>query len=169
VGELDVSASGLPQAVLYANGEVVHLGTLRGGTFSSARAISETGDVVGWSGVDFRSPDVRNPSHAFLYRDGQMTDVGTLAGHFISGARDVNSTGWVVGWSEDFEEHQRAILHIEGRLYDLNDLIKGRSEWVLGSAESVNERGQIVGWGYLRGESRGFLLTPQHELTSKSK
>jgi len=172
VGSLSVHTNAqeaTTRAVLFQAETYVDLGTLPGGTFSVASAISESGDVVGWSGLNFRGLDVRNPVHAFLYRDGQMTDLGTLRDHFISLAHDINSAGWVVGRSESSEDDGAAFLHVDGKMYDLNELVKGRSEWLLGSALGVNERGQIVGWGYVREEIRGFLLTPQHDLIPKPR
>jgi probable HAF family extracellular repeat protein len=45
-------------------------------------------------------------------------------------------------------------------MIDLNNLIASGSGWVLTSAEAINDKGQIVGWGTLNGTSRAFLLDP---------
>ncbi|MCW5559667.1 MAG: hypothetical protein KIT22_17770, partial [Verrucomicrobiae bacterium] len=58
---------------------------------------------------------------------------------------------------------QHAFLWHGCVLYDLNQLIATNSSWTLVSANDINDRGQIVGWGYRgfdRNESRAFLLTP---------
>ncbi len=43
---------------------------------------------------------------------------------------------------------------------DLNTLIPRDSGWVLLSANDINNRGQIVGYGRRNGQKRAFLLTP---------
>lgn len=139
---------------------VEDLGTLPGGTYSLARAISENGMVTGWSDLHFGGPDVVNATHAFLFQGGLMTDLGALRGDVSSYGYDVNSVGWVVGVSEGPVETQRAFLYADGKLYDLNDLLPRHSGWELASAYGVNERGQITGVGFLDGALRAFLLTP---------
>jgi len=49
-----------------------------------------------------------------------------------------------------------------GALTDLNDLLPAGSGWVLRTATGINEAGQIVGEGTLRGQrdGRAYLLTP---------
>ena len=45
---------------------------------------------------------------------------------------------------------------------DLNDLIAADPDWVLQAATSINERGEIVGYGEYKGDDdSGFLLLPQ--------
>lgn len=54
-----------------------------------------------------------------------------------------------------------AALWIEGKLYDLNDLIPKDSGWDnLEEANDINERGQIVGRGMKDGNQHAFLLNP---------
>ena len=45
-------------------------------------------------------------------------------------------------------------------MVDLNSLIATGSGWGLNSAEAINDKGQIVGWSYLNGIPRAFLLDP---------
>ena len=151
------------RAVLYQQGTAHDLGTLPGGTYSLGRAINAAGHVVGWSGLNYVGPDVLNATHAFLYRDGQMIDLGVLPGDSSSYANDVNNNDWVVGTSEGPAEIHRAFLHANGKLYDLNDLIKRNSGWVLSGATGVNDHGQIVGYSLNLDTRaiRGFLLTPE--------
>ena len=42
---------------------------------------------------------------------------------------------------------------------DLNTLIDPKSGWVLEVATAINNSGQIVGFGYINGMERGFLLS----------
>ena len=43
---------------------------------------------------------------------------------------------------------------------DLGKKDSRNSGWVLNGADSINNSGQIVGWGTINGETHGFLLTP---------
>lgn len=172
VGDLGVftSAPGEvnQQGVIWAHGTWRGLGTLPGGTYSAARAINEAGDVAGWSGLNYRGPTVANATHAYLHRDGRMIDLGAPRGAFSTYGHDLNDAGWVVGRSETLVgEVPRAFLYADGTMYDLNDLLKDPIDGALGSAEGVNERGQIVAWGYAGATLRGYLLTPQHEVKPK--
>jgi probable HAF family extracellular repeat protein len=45
-------------------------------------------------------------------------------------------------------------------MQDLNKLIPAHSGWVLETAYSINDAGQIVGYGTLNKQQRAFLLTP---------
>lgn len=78
-----------------------------------------------------------------------------------SRARDINIRGAIVGHREGFG----ATLWDREGPKNLNTLIPRRSGWKLLTASAINDRGQIVGWGTLNGQSpypfeHGFLLTP---------
>jgi probable HAF family extracellular repeat protein len=149
------------QGALFQDGAITGLGILPGGLYSAAHAINQQGVAVGWSGLDFRGPDVANATHAVIYNQGRIIDLGVLPGDLNSYAQDINSAGWVVGSSEALDEVARAFLYADGQMYDLNDLIKRNSGWTLRGATGLNDRGQIVGWGLRDGQPRGFLLTPR--------
>jgi hypothetical protein len=58
---------------------------------------------------------------------------------------------------------QRALLWIDGEVYDLNSLIPPDTGWTLFSAEAINAQGEIVCVGAYDGfvSPRGFKLTPR--------
>lgn len=75
----------------------------------------------------------------------------------------VNSAQTMVGAIND-----RAVIKMRyGQTYDLNQIVnhEGR-EWLLVEATDINDLGQIVGYGYLDGESHIFLLEPTRPFVS---
>jgi len=108
------------------------LGTLGGGQ-SGARAINDSGVVVGYS----FATDERY--HAFHY-DGTMHDIGSLGDPSI--ANSVNNSGVVVGesfTSNDFETVQ-AFLY-DGEMHDLGT----PQGFFQSSAWAINDSGWIIG------------------------
>jgi probable HAF family extracellular repeat protein len=90
-----------------------------------------------------------------------MTDLGTVAGLRFSRANAINVSGIIAGTASQFEGFSgRAFVWKDGQLADLNQRIPADSGWVLTSAEGINDRGQIVGFGTFQGQTRAFLLTP---------
>ncbi|MHC4786199.1 MAG: GC-type dockerin domain-anchored protein [Planctomycetota bacterium] len=55
----------------------------------------------------------------------------------------------------------------QGEWFDLNTRIPAEDQpfWSLESATDINDRGEIVGWGYHLGQGRGFLLSPNVDET----
>lgn len=158
---------------------------------SSANGVNDLGQIVGWAttapvydyGQDcyFDSSTSVCPMHAVIWSEsGVMSDLGTLPGDIVSMALKINLFGQVIGSSGNAivapsPEGNPAIsfvgpLQVTGRPFiwsersgmrDLNTLIRGNSNWVLNSVSDINIWGQIIGSGTLKGEQRGFLLTPR--------
>jgi len=149
-------------ASLWSGGGLQDLGTLAGWDSSVAQAISDSGQIVGFS-YNFRS----NPtggSRAFLWSGG-MRDLGVLSGRNNSAAFGVNNNGQVVGDSFTIFEggDSKAFLWSSGSgMQDLSALpgVLAAGWSVLSSARGINDAGQIVGWGTINGQQRAFLLTP---------
>lgn len=141
------------RASLWRNWSVVDLGTL-GGTHSQAYAINDHGQVVGVADTP------AGAAHGFMFGTDaagnvvSRQDLGTLGAGY-SYAYDINNAGQVVGTSG------RAFLWENGAITDLNTVIPTGSGWMLAAASSINEIGQIAGWGMNpTGQLHGFLLTP---------
>jgi probable HAF family extracellular repeat protein len=135
------------------------LGTL-GGPHSLAYDINDAGWVVGYSNV------ATLEERAFLCPPGRpinpLTDnLGTIPGFGVSFANAVNNSQVVVGYAVANQTFN-AFVYDGTAMYNLNDLVEptSRTGWVLSEAFDVNDRGQIVGNGYLNGQFRSFLLTP---------
>ncbi len=135
VGELE--KGNLRHAALWQAGEVIELGTLPGGNFSTASAINNSGQIVGLAGNS-----AIGPLRPFLWQDGVMTDLKLPLGPWGE-ANDINETGAIVGWmgSSLFEAH--AFMLHEGQATDLGFMLGGLS----GNAKAINNNGQIVGEG----------------------
>lgn len=146
-------------AFLYRDGQITEIGGLNGDDDSSARAINNAGQVVGFSSNSELSSDPR----AFLYQNGEMIDLGVLPGAAGSLAFSINNSGHIVGQSgtyDDVSPEYDAFLYRDGQMLNLNDLIAPDSGWVLSVAHDINDRGQIVGTGFFNGRESAFILTP---------
>ncbi len=163
------------QATLWNGGSISNLGSLAGGTFfSQAYAINDSNVVVGSSVIGKVSPTSSTDlNHAFVWQNGAMTDLGAHPSNtnFIHcEAKDINNAGEIVGYTARFFSNPTsggaAMLWKDGTAHDLNDLIPAGSGWILQSAEGINDRGDIVGYGSYQGQTRAFLLVRATRLFS---
>jgi probable HAF family extracellular repeat protein len=139
------------QTVTYT---ITDLGTLPGGTTSSARDINEAGQVVGFAensaGVD----------RAFLYSNCVRKDLGTLPSGTTSSASGINEAGQVVGdfiTSEVGEGGFHVFLYSNstGAMQDLGNL-----GGFFGFSTDINDAGQVVGFADTLGiDIRAFLYS----------
>lgn len=157
-------------AFVYRNGKMKDLGSL-GGDYSVGYAINRDGDVVGTSWLrctqDPICPTITQ--HAFIYRGGAMRDIDTL-GSWYSAATSINSDGVVVGTLTNNDEAVdfRAFVYRDGRMQLLNDLLdRSGAGWTLLQAQSINDDGEIVAFGFYGGQYpalRAVLLQPSRTL-----
>src|SRR5262249_3242041 len=77
--------------------------------------------------------------------------------------RRINAAGDGGGLSLTAESRAHAFLHRNGVMVDLNDLIPAGSGWELIDAYSINDRGDIVGYGFRDGGfvAHAFRLSPR--------
>jgi probable HAF family extracellular repeat protein len=154
---------GTAKAFIWSNGSRQGLGTL-GGTGSAAYGINDAGQVVGESATPGDAY-----AHAFFWNGSAMKDLGTFGDS--SQANDINNNGQVVGMSDgvfaDFMQTHAVTWTINAdgsvTMTDLNDLVAGQG-WSLGEATAINDKGQIVGWGYNENNPFGwhaFLLSQE--------
>jgi probable HAF family extracellular repeat protein len=145
-----IRSDGKTHAALWHDGGVEDLGTL-GGPWSGANAVNDSGQVVGASYV---AGDPNYNFHACLWENGTITDLGG----WDSIARDINESGQIVG-----KAYWNACLWESGEMSLLTmSNVVGPTEgyWNFIEARGINDRGQIVGYGWLDGNERAFLLTP---------
>lgn len=123
---------------------------------SLCAGINNFGEVVGtWAGKPF----LWQPSTGITWLTPTATNPGA--------ALDINDRGQVVGWSYDSNGYSYAFLWENGKLSDLNALSGvGTKSFRLGSADAINEAGQIVGRsdtykGTNMVGNGSYLLTPK--------
>jgi probable HAF family extracellular repeat protein len=113
VGEGLIQAGTAFHAFLNRRGAVTDLGTLPGGRSSFAKAINESGVIVGNADVPFVDtcfdfltrqfvPCINYKLSAFVYANGVMTDLNSLipdgSGWELVYASDINNRGQIVGY-----------------------------------------------------------------------
>jgi probable HAF family extracellular repeat protein len=151
-----------PHAVLWSkDGTPQDLGNLGYATQNIGLAVNNVGQVVGASATGPDSTPV-NGVHAFYWtHETGMQDLGTLDGDLASGATGINDAGEVIGISIDPNGILSAVVWQNGTIHDLNELIP-RSPLYLAFAASINNVGQIAGWGIHKGngEMHAFVATP---------
>ena len=78
-------------------------------------------------------------------------------------AYGMNSRGQIVGQAVNANGRGRAFIFDlnTNQTKNLNDLIDPNPDWILNTAYDINDKGQIVGWGYYLGVlPTAFLLEP---------
>jgi len=153
-------------AVTFKNDRFTSL-PLRGAEASEARAINDRSDVVG------EVSDATRERQACLWKGNELILLGTLG--FASSAEAINDREQIVGWSDteegivdeyapqsvrDASKYPHAFLYQEGKLMDLNAAIPASSEWILRSANAINDAGEIIGTGVHKGRWSGFIVRP---------
>ncbi len=152
---------GGPHAVLWEkDGSPIDIGSLPGGAGNNvANSINNRGEVVGTSLMS------DGTVHAFLWkRTKGMQDLGTFPGAFATIApccNSINARGEVAGFSVD-DTGPRAFVWKDNVLTDLNTVIRAGSPWFLLAALSINDAGEIVGFGFNTNtfEVHAFLASP---------
>ena len=122
------------QAVLWNAGQPVFLQTVPGRDSSEGFGVNNRGEVVGAAGSE--------PNAAAQLVNSHNIRLRLLVPLF----------------RRQWEDH--AVLYKGGQAQDLNTLIPEDADWTLTEANSINDRGQIVGEGVHHGQQRAFLLTP---------
>ena len=167
-GEID-PLSGSPElrAVLWADGQIIDLGTL-GGNESLAEYLNDAGQVIGAAANTTPDPfsffGFGTQTRAFLWEKGVMRDLGTLGGADAIGSFGgcVNARRGLVAGSSYINSTPNASTNIpttdpflwdSGRMTDLGTL-----GGVYGIAQCANNRGQVIGQSSLA-EFPGACLT----------
>jgi hypothetical protein len=120
-------------------------------SYSSAVAINGAGHILLQVGPQAYLDDTRHLRNL------------DLSEKFYNSVQAMNDCDVVVGGYGPESEQYRAFSWTAAQGFrDLNSLIPGASGWKLQSATAINDQGEIVGIGELRGDDRGFLLIPHY-------
>ncbi|MCH7720635.1 MAG: hypothetical protein IH988_06545 [Planctomycetes bacterium] len=154
IGALSTPGTDGPFAALWPawSAEPIDLGTLPGGDYSQAFAVS-AGRVVGkWGNQITGDPAIQ----AFLWQDNQMIDLGPDLGTPSGWAWDVNQAGQVCGWMGTATSlDARAFIWDAGQVTELPAIPGGfTSEGLAISADG----GTVVGVGRLIDKQTGDVI-----------
>ena len=132
-----------------------------GGNYARPDQVNDLGVTVGWATF----PGTQFQAHAVLWASSTspMTDLGTVGTDTCSFAFSVNLAGQVVGTSSCNPSGSlaRAFLWQNGSIVDLNRLIPASATLYLFLPASINDLGEIAGYGLtVNGDLHAFLLTP---------
>ena len=159
--------TGAVTARAVATGYIIKgLGTLPGGTISTAYAVNRTRQVVGTSQTIGVTGQLE--THAFRWSQGTMRDLGNLGplpapGRAYSVATGINDAGKVVGEANRPDSAVHAFLWASGVMRDLGTLGGQQS-----GAAAINATGQVVGYSTLKAApgktpvTRAFLWQNGH-------
>lgn len=100
------------------------------------------------------------PWTGFLWKNGLRVPLPVPAGFDALEPQDINLRRSIVGRLTQ-RQVERACLTEGTNTYDLNTLLEpGTTGWELLNAVSINDRGEIAGYGFHGGAFVGFLLRP---------
>ena len=172
------------QATMWNGATITNLTSLGNGTrFSQAYGVNTNNVAVGSSstgqtvGELIGTSSTTGITRGFVWNAGVMTELapfnlytpsnnGTTT-NYHSVANDLNDAGLIVGNSQRISGSAAvATLWQNGIPIDLNTLIPAGSGWNLLNAESINDAGDIVGFGSFGGSNRAFMLTAVPEPSS---
>ncbi|MCK4999120.1 MAG: hypothetical protein KAS23_06285 [Anaerohalosphaera sp.] len=147
-------------AALFEQGRTICLGTL-GGQESIAFSVNNFGQIVG------AATDASGRRIATVFDStgqGNNIPIGTI-GHEGSVAFSINDNGWVIGMTSNssFFPDGGTFLFDGNEAIDLQSCISLDLDWNIEQVWDINNLNQIIGWGYLDGQQRAFLMTPVPE------
>ena len=150
--------------VVWKHGEILDLGTIKGGYESVANGINNRGVVVGYANNSIPDPEslagMGSQTRAVAWWNGEIHDLGTLGGTDAA-ALYVNDLGQIVGQSYTSTSVPPPIQHCTDYPLTLHAFIWENGEMndlkTLGGtcafAYALNNRGQVVGQANLAGDS----------------
>ncbi len=156
------TAGSVTQATFWSGtGAPLNLGSLLPDSFSDAFAINAAGTIAGVAVAGNTSSGTNIRQAVRWTFDGSAYALEALGsmGRTFSEAKAINDAGQIVGFVTNISgSPQRAFLYQAGAMVDLNTFIDVASGFTLATAEGINDRGDIVGWGMVGGQNRAYML-----------
>ena len=162
VGGITAPPDGCGYAFIWQDGIRKILGVIGSDVSHIAYDINNKGEIVGWG----RYQNASYLSRACIWDEDGGVKILDRAN---SQAFAINDKGQVVGCIKVGTYpnlNNKAVLYQEGEKIILNDILSEDSEWEdLVSANDINNKGQIIGSGWLKEEgvhAQAFLMTPTY-------
>jgi uncharacterized membrane protein len=126
----------------------------------SAAGINTSGAVVGWYRFGYDQAFVWTPEHSLT--------LPRLPGSLGSRARAINDPGLIIGEVEYPGSVTAPCLWLDPSEppATLDNLLSSPPDWQLTGVADINNRGQLVGTGWYRGQSTSYIMTPVPEPSS---
>jgi hypothetical protein len=158
-GSISSSSDNFSGPVVWHDGTVTDIALPSNAVFGTAIAVNNTGQTL----VSYVARDghvfangTQGETRLLIWYQGVETLLPEFSDPiFDTDAASMNNSGVVVGSSANL-----AVLWEDSQIYNLNDLIAPDSGWLLTNALSINDSGDIVGYGTYQGIDTPFLLTP---------
>ena len=137
----------------WQNGTMTSLPTL-GGNNSAANDVNNRGQIVGEAETSIKDPSCPPPfvldSRGVIWKpNGKIVTLAPLSGDTFSNAFAMNQSGAAVGWSGPCLVTAHALLWQNGSTINLGSLGGSYNN----AADYINNRGQIVGYSDLPGDT----------------
>ena len=160
VGDGGGGPCGLQSSIVWSGGNFQILPSTPGARATQPIKINAGGQIAGFSDAPSAIPVIWQPDNAGGYI---VVNLGLPAGAYDAYAYGINNLGVVVGGMDSalYGNHGFVWDPTHG-IQDLNSLIAPGSGMVLGTAQAINNSGQIVGFF---SDGTGYLLTPVVQTT----
>ncbi|MGB8625077.1 MAG: hypothetical protein WCD03_02860 [Candidatus Cybelea sp.] len=137
----------------WQNGKMTSLPTL-GGNNAAANDVNNRGQIVGEAETSTKDPNCPPPfvldSRGVIWKpNGKIVTLAPLSGDTFSNAFAMNQSGAAVGWSGPCLVTAHALLWQAGSTTNLGSLGGSYNN----AADDINNRGQIVGYSDLSGDT----------------
>jgi probable HAF family extracellular repeat protein len=148
------SKSSNGSAFVWQAGRMRDLGSL-GGPYSLAHAVNDRGQIVGYSALH------QNLVHAVLWEGGHVIDMGQSPDFVQSTAYAISQDGHIVGSGDSLKTGRtEAVRFDKSTMVMLAEELDDPGDWWLEDATSINDRGEILGFGVRSDGPHFFLLKP---------
>jgi len=156
---------GVNHACIFANGQITDLGSLPGHNRSHAQSINNRGVIVGDADNGSNPCSFLNTASIAVKWVGNSPSILPMPiGASSARAVDLNDFNEIIGMT-DVNFEFAAVLWRNDQPTLLSALLPQNSGWMsLNEARAINNKGQIVGWGWKHTaqsvEQRGFIISP---------
>lgn len=154
VGEFQPTLGDNPVPFTWLHGVFTPLATLPGSSHGAALDINDHGVIVGVL------EDQPTDRFAAVWIGHAPFALSVPAGVITSFARQINERGQILGVDTTSAGSFRSFLWFQGTFTYVEDLVPPMAGWKFNEAYGLDDSGRIVGDGFLNGQLRAFVLSP---------